>query len=412
MEKCKKIKIIGGGPAGCVLGCSLAKAGFDVTIYDTGERPELIVGESLIPALMPYVEKLGLSEEVKKIGRPKPGATIYLEGTEPWSVKFSDAMTLDARYAFNVPRKEFDRIFLDSAIASGCKFEKVKVSLMADRDNDIVWIDQYDEGDLYVDASGRNRIIPQALKVQAERGKRNDVALFSHLDKVEIPDGGNIHMNVFSQGWSWRIPLKDRVSVGFVAPQSYFSNFGEDRETQYERAIAEPFFSHLVQGAVRVAPIMKYSNYQLISSRFYGKNWVLVGDAGGFLDPVFSTGLFLALQGASALADKLISDDLEFRDYEDGRRKALETWSALIDSFYNGRFFSMIKVGNQFRQNTPELFEKYEISKVFATVMAGYGMEMPEIKSQFDFLISFCADKDKSSVEGLKSDLSNEFVQA
>jgi flavin-dependent dehydrogenase len=406
----RKFKIIGAGPAGTTLGSLLRKSNYDVTIYDIGERPELIVGESLLPSMMTYIKDLGLLDEVEKIGVKKLGSTIYLSGTEPWLVEFSKALTDHERFAYNVPRKEFDKLFLEKALSLGCKIVNSKVLIKSDILKDTVWIDEFDENDFILDASGRNRVVAKALNLKTLKGNRNDIALFSHLDKALIPYEGNIHIDVFKYGWSWRIPLKNKVSVGIVAPSSYFNKFGEIKEVQYDNVLKESFISQSVLGSRRQASVMKYSNYQLRSERFYGKNWALVGDSGGFLDPVFSSGMYLSIKGASLLANFLISGE-DLINFEKNQISALDSWSKLIDSFYDGRFFSMIHVGNNIKRKSIEIFEKHEIGKIFSTIMAGYGMENEEIRSKYEFILDFCSQIHSSIQIGQNLNVSNFEVQ-
>ena len=150
-----------------------------------------------------------------------------------------------------------------------------------------------------MDATGRNRVIPKLLGHSAVKGARNDVALFAHLSNAKIHDAGHIHLDHLSFGWSWRIPLKEKVSLGFVINPKHLEKYGPGIENQYDSFIKDdPSLKAYTQGAARVSPVIRYNNYQLISSKMYGDGWVLVGDSAGFADPVFSSGLYLGLKSA------------------------------------------------------------------------------------------------------------------
>ena len=138
--------------------------------------------------------------------------------------------------------------------------------------------------------------------MRGKRGGRDDVALFAHLDKSMMSDPGNIHLDHLTKGWSWRIPLPGKVSVGVVINPKHLEQFGDTIEKQYDAYIRqEPSLKAYTEGATRLTPVVKYQNYQLISEKMYGPGWVAVGDAAGFIDPIFSTGLYLSMKGAFEL---------------------------------------------------------------------------------------------------------------
>src|SRR5208337_1808615 len=123
---------------------------------------------------------------------------------------------------------------------------------------------------------------------------------------------GNIHLDHLTKGWSWRIPLPGKVSVGVVINPKHLEEFGDTIEKQYDAYIREePSLKVYTEGATRLTPVVKYQNYQLISEKMYGPGWVAVGDAAGFIDPIFSTGLYLSMKGAFELlkAIEVGSDD-------------------------------------------------------------------------------------------------------
>ncbi len=378
------VVIIGGGPAGCVLGTLLAKEGVPVTIIDSGKRPDLVVGESLIPAVMPHLRDLGVEQQVVEIGQFKPGASIFFSDGLEWQLKFSSNEKSAYQYAFNVPRLEFDAIFQKLAIQSGCEFKIGKANLVTCSE-DTVTIDGFGDASLLVDASGRSRTLSRQLSIPATAGKRKDVALFAHCTGAQLPHGGNIHLAVSEQGWSWRIPLRGKVSIGVVAPRDYVQAFGLSDQERFDRLLSScPFLNqYLLSDTTRLSPVMHYNNYQLTSDRIVGKNWVMVGDAAGFIDPVFSGGIYLAISAATKLAKALLNNQLT--EYEQQYRKHLFAWQDLADSFYDGRFFEMIRYGEILRSRGHEI---QSIVELVCGILSGVTIQSEQTLAAFNSLLS------------------------
>jgi acyl-CoA synthetase (AMP-forming)/AMP-acid ligase II/flavin-dependent dehydrogenase len=331
-KKQESFSVIGGGISGCTVGTLLSRAGFDVTIYDNGKRPELVVGESLIPSVVESLQRLGLEEEVKSYSMRKPGATVRFDRTHRWDMNFSSYESNS--YAYNVPRVEFDQSFQRMAADSGCTFEKKNVGA-----------DILSSNTLVIDATGRSRMLARALNIGADEGQRKDVALFAHFDRAELEIPGALHMDVGESAWFWRIPLPGKVSVGFVAQPELLRSHGRTAEEQFDALLAKELGQYL-QGAQRISKVMKYSNYQLVNNRLYGPGWACVGDAAGFADPVFSSGVAIALGSAERLANHIISNGwCELETYEQQVKKELSDWRRLIESFYGGSFRAMVRFG-------------------------------------------------------------------
>lgn len=382
----KHVVIVGGGPAGCTLGTLLARRGLRVTLFDTGKRPELIVGESMIPAILPLLAELEILEEVEKIGRHKPGASMFFPDGQEWRLAFSSNGEHGDHYAFNVPRREFDAIFRDLALKSGCEIRESKALIRAE--NDRVYLEELPSASFIVDATGRMRAFSKALGIKSVAGKRKDIALFAHCSEAQLPHGGNIHMGISEHGWSWRIPLVDRVSVGVVAPQEYLQRFGKTDEERYDALLARCEFlaPYLTAHTERLTPVAKYSNYQLTSDRLFGENWALVGDAAGFIDPVFSGGAYLSVSGAKRLADALLSGTL--LEYEERYRRHLFSWQALVDSFYDGRFFKMIYTAHALQERSGK--EMHGAREIVCRIVSGVSIESPEVLEMFRDLLDAC----------------------
>jgi len=356
-KKIDTVAIIGGGPSGCALATLLKRKGFKVAVFYIEKRPEIIVGESLVPAIVPMLRELGVEDEVKSYSTYKPGASVWVNKDEEATSPFSYGGGNLPPYAYNVPRVKFDKTIFNNAVKAGVQFFELAAKLEQTGNGDelklsdetIASINDYFEGqpDLIVDATGRSRTISRMLNIPTREGYRKDIAVFAHLSGAEKIEPYNIHLHRLDKGWTWRIPLPDRTSVGIVINPAYLKAYGKTKEEQYDNYLrSDETLKKFTANAKRETGVVQYDNYQLISEKMYGKNWVLTGDAGGFLDPIFSSGLFLAIKGAFRLAKTIeVGTDEAFKKYQKEQMRELYVWQKLVDTWYSGRLFTLFKVG-------------------------------------------------------------------
>ena len=363
-----RIAVVGSGPSGSILTALLADKGADVTLFNGGKRPEMIVGESGIPALVPVMRRLGIEEEVAAISQHKPGATFAFGSDSPIRLSFRSVEGILPSYSYNLPRPQFDQIIENRARRSGARWigDEAGIIPAPEGSGHEVMLDAASlaqvpewEGrqpDLIVDATGRRRTIARMLRIPVTTGPRKDAAYFAHYTGWEHPGpAGQIVISRTSfGGWSWQIPLRDRMSVGVVAPGETLRGFGSTPEERLEGAIGkDPILSAAGQNRQRISGVPIYSNYQLISDRSHGPGWVAVGDAYGFVDPMLSPGLWIALRSGECLADLINPDGPNdwtalFRTYEEEMRQRLVAWQELIGKFYNGEIMAAYATGNRF----------------------------------------------------------------
>ncbi len=358
----QRIAIIGGGPSGSALACHLAKKkGVSVTLFDDEARPDLLVGESLIPSILPMLKKLGVQERVAEVGLYKPGVTFAFGTKENISFDFRAVAQCGLpTFAYNVPRKEFDQIIFDRASELGvarvkmaAKLERVgtdRLQLSAETLAKAPSLEGQ-QPDLLVDATGRARLFARLLEIPARVGKRKDVAYFAHFSGFEEEEPrGQVTITRLQSGWCWRIPLRDRLSVGVVLSKDEAATLGATPEERLEAIIArDPVLSAAGAKRQRLTKVATYTNYQLISERGYGPGWVMIGDAYGFVDPMLSPGLMLALRSAELLTASLNNPAKYARQMEEW----LEAWQELIEYFYDGRIFAMYHTGMALERQYP-----------------------------------------------------------
>ena len=304
------VVIIGGGPGGSTVAGLLARAGHAVTLLEREHFPRYHIGESLLSATLPLLEELGVREKVEAAGFiKKPGGTfVWGCDSEPWQFYFRDDPGGEP-YAFQVLRSDFDTILLRHAQSLGADVREgarvVSVDRSGAQENVVRAFD--DSGGsievqtrFVVDASGQSGLLSRREGWRQMDPFLKNLALFAYFDDVETLTGGqagNIFSVAFAEGWSWLIPLHDgSCSVGVVVDADrHAADSAKDPSELYHRLlnscpkIAERLTKARPRSQVRVVRDYSYS-----SRSFYGPDFLLVGDAACFIDPLFSTGVHLA----------------------------------------------------------------------------------------------------------------------
>ncbi len=310
-----QIVVIGGGPGGSTAATLLARQGFAVTLFERECFPREHVGESLLPASIPILETLGVIEDIKAAGFvPKYGATmIWGRDPEPWSWRFSET---NATYphAYQVWRPTFDQILLRNAKRNGADvregwtvvdipFVGGKPTLLRAESPDGIAHDF--TPDWIVDASGQTGFIARRLATRVHDDFFRNLAVYSYVRgamRLPQPDAGNIFIEAFEHGWSWAIPLPDDVmSIGLVVDAAWG---GARLAEQPIGAFYDAQLAMTRQTSRMLAPSERIDEPRVIrdwsytSQRLVGDGYILVGDAACFIDPLFSSGVHLALSSA------------------------------------------------------------------------------------------------------------------
>ncbi len=380
MNRPPRIAILGAGPAGSALAALLARQGIRPVVYDDEKRPKLLVGESLIPAIVSILQRMGIEDRVAAISQVKPGASFVHHCGTQMNFNFISVKGRLPTYAYNVPRPAFDDVIKNYAKELGVPFVKHRAGLVAhpggtpelELDAAALAAGGYGPGekpDLIIDASGRARTSARLLGIPAETGPRKDTAHFAHFTGITHPyEPGQIAITFHTWGWSWRIPLPDKLSFGIVMNPKSLHEFGSTAEERLEKVLCnDPALASLTSGRQRVSDVFTYTNYQLLSDRGHGPGWAAIGDAFGFVDPMLSPGVFLALDAAESLADlfakhgeKLLDTperlDQALLRFEQRQRDWHEAWHELIQYFYDGRIVAFYERGMQLKSDHPGWF--------------------------------------------------------
>jgi flavin-dependent dehydrogenase len=396
-----KVAIIGGGPAGASLAAYLAREGARAVVFNTRKRPPIVVGESLVPAVVPFLRRLGIEDEVAGYSIFKPGASFLFGDMATQSFRFAEALGAEVQYSYNVPRDRFDASILDAARRAGAEIIDERATIEADRETDrIVLTDRASSAaaellggapDWIIDAGGRARTVASALDLPFVEGPRRDAALHAHLEGVPLLTEGHVHTDRLSHGWCWRIPLPDRVSVGFVVDDAYLADFGDSAETQYDNfLIREPALAHWAGAARRITPVVRYNNYQLRCGRGVGRGWALVGDAFGFVDPVFSSGLLIGMSSAERLATALLDGSAgALRRYQNYVTRQLTVWQRLVDYYYNGRLFTLFEVGDAVRKRRGWKLIDRHLQRHLPRIFTGEATQSRYSVGLLDFMVRY-----------------------
>ena len=317
------VLVIGGGPAGTTIAPILAEKGYKVVLLEKARHPRFHIGESLLPANLPLFEKMGIADEVKAIGMEKWGAEFISPNHDNMSqcFHFAEAWDKSMPYAYQVKRAEFDTILIRNAEKKGVEVHencKAKaVDFLPDNSGAVIRA-EHDDGSQFewqarfvVDASGRDTFLANRFQIKHRNPKHNSSAIYGHFSGAMRHEGqaeGNISIFWFEHGWFWFIPMQgDVTSVGMVT-WPYFM------KTRGKRSI-EQFLMDGIESCTALAERLKMAklvneveatgNFSYVSERNHGANYLLLGDAYAFIDPVFSSGVLLAMNsgviGAEAI---------------------------------------------------------------------------------------------------------------
>jgi flavin-dependent dehydrogenase len=379
------VVVMGGGPAGSTIAALLADRGHDVALLEKDTHPRFHIGESLLPANLPLFEQLGVAREVEEIGMRKLGATfVSPTHANTAGFKFADAMDPELPLAYQVRRSEFDEILFRRAqrgvaeAREGCRVREVVLGSGTERSRvtatdshgaTLEWRPRF-----VVDATGRDTFLGTRLKMKRKIPEHNSAALFGHFRNAHRDCGeleGNIIIFWFDHGWFWFIPLKDGItSVGAVVWPYYMKSRDKPVRDFFMDTIALcPKLAQRLEQAELAEDPTATGNYSYECDDCQGDNHILVGDAYTFIDPVFSSGVMLAMNGGFAGAD-LVDARLRGDAVAEARSRERFDWVMR----HGPKEFSWFI----FRVTNPtlrELFmapsEKLEMKKAILSVLAG-----------------------------------------
>ena len=313
-----EVLVIGGGPAGSTAAALLAQRGRRVILLEKERHPRFHIGESLLPMNLPIFERLGVLEKVRAIGVHKNGAEFEAPNERGYNTfDFVRSLGDSPPHAYQVLRQDFDRMLFEHARESGADAREACRVRTVDQHGpraSLVRVDTPEgeaviHAEYVIDASGRDTLLARTRKLLRRSRRHQSAALYGHYRGARRRPGaeaGNIGIYRFEHGWIWMIPLPgDTMSVGAVCRPEHLKLRRGDRAAFLRDTLdGHAVVRERMQGATLVdGTLQAAGNYSYDASRMGGPGWLLVGDAFAFLDPVFSTGVFLAMHSAELAAD-------------------------------------------------------------------------------------------------------------
>jgi flavin-dependent dehydrogenase len=358
------VVVIGGGPAGSTVSTLIAQKGHKVRLFEREVFPRFHIGESLIPETYWVFERLGMLEKLKKSKFVNKHSVQFVNAAGKLSAPFYfwDNKPHECSQTWQVVRSEFDQMMLENAREHGVEaFEGVRVrEVLFEGDRAIGVKIQQPDGTLeevyakvVIDASGQSNMLQNKLNLKTWDPVLNKGAIWTYWEGAYRDTGRDEGATMVlqtgnKQGWFWYIPLHDnRISVGVVAPFDYLFKDRKDHEKTYLEEVENcPALKERISGATRVTGYFATKDYSYRSKQAAGNGWVLVGDAFGFLDPLYSSGVLLALKSGQLAADA-VCEGLEKNDTSAAQlgswgpdfNKGVDRMRRLVCEYYDGFSF-------------------------------------------------------------------------
>lgn len=353
------VAIVGGGPAGSTAATLLARAGRRVVVFEREKFPRFHIGESLLPFSMKAFTRMDLLGKFERANFLKKYGGEFFSACCDKSIKFyfKDAYRSQTDHSFQVTRADFDKLLLDHARENGAEVHEEKTVQRVEFANEHVDL-AIENGEnvqarYLIDASGRNSILGNKFQIKKTYQHLQKLSIFAHYDGMTRAEGIDGTLTGLVRGidrWFWIIPLTpERTSIGVVLDSETFKRSKQTPEDFLEQAIAEqPILTKRMQNAQRVSEVHVAADFSYRSTKLFGDRWLLAGDAAGFIDPIFSSGVFLAVFSGELAADAL-HEVLDhpgrarklFPRYERKVNRAMDVYLRFVDAWYTKEFIEI-----------------------------------------------------------------------
>lgn len=380
------VVVIGAGPSGSVVSALLNKKGYRVLVLEKQHFPRFSIGESLLPQCMKFLEQADMLTAVQHAGFQFKNGAAFCCGEDTDFFDFTEKFTEGWGTTFQVQRDQFDKILADEAQAQGVEIHYGQTVTAFNYETGKVTLDvTSDTGDSYqvtakfaLDASGYGRVLPRLLDLDIPSSFASRSSLFTHIedniDDAEF-DRNKILITVHPLQrdiWYWLIPFnKGRCSVGVVAPPEVLDAMPGTKEEKFAALIAQTAnLEKLLASAKFDTRIGNIEGYACDVKQLYGEGFALLGNAGEFLDPVFSSGVTIALKSAS-LAAEVVDLHLQGKtpdwqlQFEQPLKQGVETFREFVSGWYDGRLQDVI-----FAKNKNE-----SVKRMISSILAGYAWD-------------------------------------
>lgn len=406
MER-RQVLVIGAGPSGAIAAALLKRKGHDVLMIERQHFPRFSIGESLLSHCLDFVEEAGMLEAVNAAGFQRKNGAAFAWGDQYSTFDFGDTFTNGKPTTFQVQRADFDKLLADQAELQGVDVRYGEAIVSADfslpkPQLDVLREDgsQYRvEADFVLDASGYGRVLPRLLDLEAPSNFPVRQAVFTHVeDCIDSPafDREKILITTHPTQrdiWFWTIPFSNgRCSVGVVAAAEHFEGRTENLDDCLRGFIAEtPSLAGVLNNAVWDTPARTIGGYSANVKTLHGPGFALLGNAAEFLDPVFSSGVTIAMRSASMAAGvlhrQLQGESVDWQtEFAEPLKRGVNTFRCYVEGWYAGTFQDVI-----FYQGGAA-----EIRRMISSILAGYAWDernpfVSEPKRRLRMISDLCA---------------------
>lgn len=385
-QEVSDVVIIGAGPSGTVAAGLLRQAGRTVTILEKETFPRFMIGESLLPQSMEFIEAAGMLQDVIEAGFQFKNGAAFACGDKRAAIDFRNKFTEGWGTTYQVQRGPFDKVLADAASRMGAdiRYRHEVTDVDINGEKPVVTV-RSEDGETYqitglflLDASGYGRMLPKLLDLELPSMLPVRRAIFTHIedrthDSDEPFDRNKILISVppdETDVWFWLIPFSNgRSSFGVVGRQEQFDS-RDNKEQLLERVARTPNLAKLLKNAVWDTPVRTIIGYSANVKSLYGRNFALLGNTTEFLDPVFSSGVTIAFKSSDmavkALLKQLNGEKVDWdQEYAQPLMVGVETFRAFVTSWYDNRLQDIIFYPNK----------AAEIERMVASVLAGYAWD-------------------------------------
>lgn len=375
------VLIIGAGPAGAVAAAQLHREGFRCLVVEKQKFPRFVIGESLLPRTMDLLKEVGLLEAVEARGFIHKTGAVFMRGAEVCDFDFANQSGNGWKYTYHVPRADFDQAMADEVAARGVEmlFGHGVVAVNFANNHAAVMLERPDGTRremavrFVLDCSGYGRVLPRLLNLEAPSKYPVRESLFTHVTGDQRPTGrgeGKIWICIHPGGaWLWVIPFSNgKTSVGIVAEPEFYSRYGSDPETQLRAIVrSEPNVAARLADMQIVFPPTRVTGFACSVKKLFGPQFALAGNATEFLDPVFSSGVTLAmesgLRAARVTARQLRGEPVDWQvDYADHVMQGVDTFRSYVSAWYDDKLPTILFAA----QRNPDIMRQ------ICSVLAGY----------------------------------------
>ncbi|HEY0683535.1 MAG TPA: NAD(P)/FAD-dependent oxidoreductase [Steroidobacter sp.] len=403
----RDVIVIGAGPSGAIASALLNKQGWKVLVLEGQRFPRFSIGESLLAHCLDFVDEAGMMPAVERAGFQFKNGAAFVRGDEYGDFDFGDKFTQGRNSTYQVQRAAFDKVLADEAEKQGVEIRYETRVTAVDNSNakprvravDAKGAEYEVEGKFLLDASGFGRVLPKLLDLETPSNFPVRNAVFTHVADGAAPDAfdrNKIQVIVHPQHrdvWFWLIPFPNgRCSLGCVARKEFFASYPAPLDERLKKlASEEPFLTRVLANATWDTPARELSGYAANVKSMHGRGFALLGNAAEFLDPVFSSGVTIAMRSASMAAGllnrQLRGETVDWTsDFEIPLRKGVDTFRAYVRAWYDGRFQDIM-----FAKNQPA-----GIRGMICAILAGYAWDeanpfVAEPERRLDMVAKLCA---------------------